>query len=145
MISETAWMPDLKARLGAGESVTPLMTAFKVNDVPPLETSNLLVKQTISVDEVYCTMQSVYALSLNFSENVLVANSCGKFVPVSVMLSPPKRFKLFDGRVADNVGFMLVLGRVLLTGIFPKFVVTSGQCYPAVGFLSRVHSILVSE
>lgn len=52
-------MPDFKARVGAGASATPLMTAFKVSDVPPLETANLFVKQTILVVEVDCTAQSV--------------------------------------------------------------------------------------
>jgi hypothetical protein len=41
-------------------TVTPLMTPFKTRFVPPLEMANLLVMQTILVDEVDYTTQSVF-------------------------------------------------------------------------------------
>ena len=55
--------------------------------------SNVLVKQTkVSVVDV-CGMHLVFKASSNYRSKLLPSNSCGKLVPVKVMLSAPSTFK----------------------------------------------------
>ena len=59
---------------------------------------NAFVRQTIDVVLEAKGEQEVFFESLKFIEKLLSYNWIGKFVEIIVMLSPPKRFKEFDGR-----------------------------------------------
>jgi hypothetical protein len=62
-------------------------------------------------------------------------------VPVTVILSPPRRFMLVRGTADVIVQVMTSYVRLLLLGTFPYLVTISGKCEPHVGSLSKVHSI----
>ena len=59
---------------------------------------NAFERQTIDVVLEAKGEQEVFFESLKFIETLLSYNWIGKFVEIIVMLSPPKRFKEFDGR-----------------------------------------------
>ena len=95
----------------------------------------------------------VWAASLKVKVRVLVVEanllldpeayiklrSCGKFVPVMVILSPPKRFRLFRGTADVIVQVMVSAANPLAFGIFPFLVTISGKWSPQVGSFFRVH------
>jgi hypothetical protein len=98
-------------------------------------------------------MHLVWAASLKVKVRVLVVEanllldpevwmklkSCGKFVPVTVMLSPPKRFRLFNGIADVIVQVMVSAVNPLALGILPFLVTISGKWSPQVGSFFRVH------
>jgi len=103
--------------------------------------SNLLVKQTSSVVFVEIASHLVFKPLVKVISNTLSFSSCGKFVPVKVILSFPKRFTSFKGLAADMVHAISFALTESAIGMLPFGVVTAGTYDPQVGFLSRVHSI----
>jgi hypothetical protein len=107
------------------------------------------------VVEVSTTSQFVCAALSNFNSNVLPSISCGKFVPVNVMLSFPSKLiprviplstvlaAEVSGTAEAIVQSTLDFVRSAYIGTLPKKVVTNGSQSPQTGSLSNKHSILV--
>lgn len=57
---------------------------------------------------------------------MLVATSCGKFVPENVMLSLPSKFNKVSGITDEIVHVIVWTARASAFGIFPSGVVTIG-------------------